>query len=272
MSFLSALVLPVPGGLAADLVESLDHPMTGVRWSAGTRSRSARRFGHDRRCHQAVSVQRTRSACQRTHRPAPPCRHRSGVGRRRRASHQAGRQDGYPVGRLARAGTHQCGTRTRRRSVADWARHSHQPDTEGTPGMTEPTTTEHPAPHPPFLQEVKDNLTRVAVPYHEPPGVVLRRRIIVGVCGGDRRYAARLFARPRSRRRVVLRAHSCAGGGLGVRRSACSRPLHLGHVRFFGRNQRPGHQRHRHRPRARRRLRGWRVDRPRDTRAARLRR
>ena len=46
--------------------------------------------------------------------------------------------------------------------------------------MTEPPS-EHSAPHPPFLQEVSDNLTRVAVPYHEPPGVVLRRRIIVGV-------------------------------------------------------------------------------------------
>ena len=35
--------------------------------------------------------------------------------------------------------------------------------------MTQPTTT-----YPPFLQEVKDNITRVAVPHHEPPPVIRR--------------------------------------------------------------------------------------------------
>ena len=47
--------------------------------------------------------------------------------------------------------------------------------------MTEPTTTESPATRPPFLQEVKDNLTRVAIPHHEPPSVVRRRRIVVAL-------------------------------------------------------------------------------------------
>ena len=47
--------------------------------------------------------------------------------------------------------------------------------------MTEPTMTEPNTAHPSFLKEVRDNLTRVAVPYHEPPAVVLRRRIVVAV-------------------------------------------------------------------------------------------
>ena len=103
VSLLSAIVLPVPGGLAADLVESLDHPM---RASDGLRELVADPPGGLVTIDDAIKrslSERTRSACQRTRRPAPPRRHRSGVGRRRRTSHQAGRQNGYPVDLLAHA-------------------------------------------------------------------------------------------------------------------------------------------------------------------------
>ncbi len=62
------------------------------------------------------------------------------------------------------------------------ARQSHQPHTERPSGMTEPTTTSHSA----LPEEVKDNLTRVAVPYHEParsrvaPPYRRRCRVVVG--------------------------------------------------------------------------------------------
>ena len=43
--------------------------------------------------------------------------------------------------------------------------------------MTQPTTETYPG----FLREVRDNITRVAIPHHEPPVVVKRRRIAVVV-------------------------------------------------------------------------------------------
>ena len=104
--------------------------------------------------------------------------------------------------------------------------------------MTEPTITEHPAPHPPFLQEVKDNLTRVAVPYHEPPAVVLRRRIIVGVVVVI--GAALLgYSLARDPGDELFYGLTLALAGVWTFGALLARPLHLGHVRFFGRNQRP---------------------------------
>jgi CAAX protease family protein len=103
--------------------------------------------------------------------------------------------------------------------------------------MTEPTT-ETPATHPPFLQEVKENFTRVAVPYHEPPSVVRRRRFVVAVIVviGGALLAYSLARKPGDNSFYGL---TFALAGVWAAGAFLSRPLHLGHVRFFGRNQRP---------------------------------
>ncbi len=100
--------------------------------------------------------------------------------------------------------------------------------------MTEPTTQTHP----PFLREVRDNLTRVAIPYHEPPGVVLRRRIVVAVVVvvGAALLGYSLAREPGDESFYGL---TLALAGVWALGALLSRPLHLGHVRFFGRNQRP---------------------------------
>jgi membrane protease YdiL (CAAX protease family) len=104
--------------------------------------------------------------------------------------------------------------------------------------MTEPITTEPAATRPPFLREVKDNLTRVAVPYHEPPGVVLRRRVIVAVVVVV--GAALLgYSLARSPGDDSFYGLTLALAGVWALGAFLARPLHLGHVRFFGRNQRP---------------------------------
>jgi uncharacterized protein len=104
--------------------------------------------------------------------------------------------------------------------------------------MTDSTTTDTPTPHRSFLQEVKDNLTRVAVPYHEPPGVVLRRRIIVAVVAviGAVLLGYSLARNPGDNSFYGL---TLALAGVWALGALLARPLHLGHVRFFGRNQRP---------------------------------
>ena len=104
--------------------------------------------------------------------------------------------------------------------------------------MTEPTVTEHPTTHPPFLREVRDNLTRVAVPYHEPPTVVRRRRIAVAVVVviGAALLGYSLARPPGDNSFYVL---TLALAGVWALGALVSRPIHLGHVRFFGRNQRP---------------------------------
>jgi uncharacterized protein len=101
--------------------------------------------------------------------------------------------------------------------------------------MTEPTPT---STHPPFLREVRDNLTRVAVPYHEPPAVVQRRRVVVAVVvviGG----ALLGYSLARDPGDESFYGLTFALAGVWVIGALLSRPLHLGHVRFFGRNQRP---------------------------------
>ena len=104
--------------------------------------------------------------------------------------------------------------------------------------MTEPTITEHPTSHPPFLQELRDNLTRVAVPYHEPPAVVRRRRIIVAVVVviGASLLGYSLARDPGDNSFYGL---TLALAGVWALGALLARPIHLGHVRFFGRNQRP---------------------------------
>jgi uncharacterized protein len=103
--------------------------------------------------------------------------------------------------------------------------------------MTEPTT-ESPTSHPSFLQEVRENLTRVAVPHHEPPAVALRRRIVVAVVVvvGAALLAYSLARHPGDNSFYGL---TLALAGVWVLGALLSRPLHLGHVRFFGRNERP---------------------------------
>ncbi len=104
--------------------------------------------------------------------------------------------------------------------------------------MTEPTMSEHPTTRPPFLQELKDNLTRVPVPYHEPPSVVRRRRIVVAVVAVV--GAALLgYSLARDPGDDAFYGLTFALAGVWAFGALLSRPLHLGHVRFFGRNQRP---------------------------------
>ena len=104
--------------------------------------------------------------------------------------------------------------------------------------MTEPTTTESPATRPPFLREVKDNLTRVAIPHHEPPSVVRRRRIVVALVlvVGAVLLGYSLGLQPGDASFYWLTLVLAAVWTVGA---FASGPLHLGHVRFFGRNQRP---------------------------------
>ena len=99
--------------------------------------------------------------------------------------------------------------------------------------MTEPTTT-----YPGFLREVRDTITRVAVPHHEPPVVVLRRRIAVGfvLVIGAVLLGYSLALQPGDASFYWLTLVLAAVWTVGA---LASGPLHLGGVRFRGRNQRP---------------------------------
>jgi CAAX protease family protein len=103
--------------------------------------------------------------------------------------------------------------------------------------MTEPIT-ESPTPHPPFLQELKDNITRVAIPVHESPSVVRRRRIVVAIVVviGAALLGYSLGLQPGDASFYWLTLALAAVWTVGA---FASGPLHLGHVRFFGRNERP---------------------------------
>ncbi|GFG55388.1 CPBP family intramembrane metalloprotease [Mycolicibacterium agri] len=103
--------------------------------------------------------------------------------------------------------------------------------------MTESTMASS-STHPPFFQEVKDNLKRVAIPHHEPPMVVKRRRIAVAfvlIIGGVL-LGYSLGLQPGDASFYWLTLALAAVWTVGA---LASGPLHLGHVRFFGRNQRP---------------------------------
>jgi len=103
--------------------------------------------------------------------------------------------------------------------------------------MTEPIA-ESPTPHPPFLQELKDNITRVAIPVHESPSVVRRRRIVVAIVVviGGALLGYSLGLQPGDASFYWLTLALAAVWTVGA---FVSGPLHLGHVRFFGRNERP---------------------------------
>lgn len=103
--------------------------------------------------------------------------------------------------------------------------------------MTQPETTPETT-RPGLLVEIKEIATTVAVPYHEPPAVVLRRRIVVAVFlvagavvlgfslnrppGDDSFYWATFLL-----------------AGIWFIGALLSRPIHLGSIKFRGRNQRP---------------------------------
>ncbi|WP_102144736.1 CPBP family intramembrane glutamic endopeptidase [Mycobacterium hubeiense] len=87
-------------------------------------------------------------------------------------------------------------------------------------------------------REIRDIVTTVAVPHHEPPAVVLRRRIVVAVVLviGAALLGYSLGREPGDESFYWLTLALAAVWALGA---LISGPLHLGCVRFRGRNQRP---------------------------------
>ena len=99
--------------------------------------------------------------------------------------------------------------------------------------MTQPGTT-----RPGVLHEIRDIITTVAVPHHESPAVILRRRITVAVVLviGAVLLGFSLTRRPGDESFYWLTLVLAAVWAMGA---FASGPLHLGCVRFRGRNQRP---------------------------------
>jgi len=89
-----------------------------------------------------------------------------------------------------------------------------------------------------FLDELRDIASTVAVPHHEPPAVIRRRRFAVTVVlvigGGLLGYS--LTRQPGDGSFYWLTLALAAVWAVGA---FASGPLHLGCVRFRGRNQRP---------------------------------
>jgi uncharacterized protein len=99
--------------------------------------------------------------------------------------------------------------------------------------MTQPT-----AARTRYLDELRNIVSTVAVPHHEPPAVILRRRIIVTVVLviGGALLGYSLTRRPGDESFYWLMLALAVVWALGA---FASGPLHLGSVRFRGRNQRP---------------------------------
>jgi uncharacterized protein len=89
-----------------------------------------------------------------------------------------------------------------------------------------------------LLDEIRGIITNVAVPHHEPPAVILRRRIVVVVVLviGGALLGYSLTRQPGDATFFWLTLALAAVWALGA---FVSGPLHLGCVRFRGRNQRP---------------------------------
>jgi CAAX protease family protein len=89
-----------------------------------------------------------------------------------------------------------------------------------------------------LLAQVKDVATTVAVPHHEPPAVVVRRRIVVAVVvvAGATVLGFSLTRRPGETSFYWLTLLLAAVWTVGA---FASGPLHLGCIRWRGRNQRP---------------------------------
>jgi uncharacterized protein len=89
-----------------------------------------------------------------------------------------------------------------------------------------------------LLSDIRGIATTVAVPHHEPPSTVLRRRVVVVVVLviGGALLGYSLTRRPGDESFYWLMLALAAVWALGA---FASGPLHLGSVRFRGRNQRP---------------------------------
>jgi membrane protease YdiL (CAAX protease family) len=89
-----------------------------------------------------------------------------------------------------------------------------------------------------LLDDIRGIATTVAVPHHEPPRAVLRRRIVVVVVLviGGALLGYSLTRQPGDESFFWLTLALAAVWALGA---FASGPLHLGSVRFGGRNQRP---------------------------------
>jgi len=89
-----------------------------------------------------------------------------------------------------------------------------------------------------LFDDIRGIATTVGVPHHEPPSTVLRRRIVVVVVlvGGGALLGYSLTRRPGDESFYWLTLALAAVWALGAFTSG---PLHLGSVRFRGRNQRP---------------------------------
>ncbi|BBY46167.1 CPBP family intramembrane glutamic endopeptidase [Mycolicibacterium celeriflavum] len=99
--------------------------------------------------------------------------------------------------------------------------------------MTEPTQTRAG-----LLHEIRDIATTAAVPHHEPPAVIRRRRIVVAVVLviGAALLGYSLTRPPGDDSFYWL---TLALAGVWALGAFASGPLHMGCVRFRGRNQRP---------------------------------
>ena len=101
---LAGVLVPVPTGLAADLIGSLDHPMTASDpLLAPLRARSGRRPDQHRGCGRRVVVGALAATGRCAGGPASPGRQRPGVGRRGCAAHPAGCRRGDTADGAARA-------------------------------------------------------------------------------------------------------------------------------------------------------------------------
>jgi uncharacterized protein len=99
--------------------------------------------------------------------------------------------------------------------------------------MTQTESTRHG-----LLGEIKAIVTSEAVPYHEPPSVVLRRRIVVVVVlliGAV--VLGFSLKRPPGDQSFYWSTFLLAG--VWFVGAALSRPIHLGRIQVYGRNQRP---------------------------------
>ena len=268
VSMVTAVVLPVPGSLAADLVESLDHPM---RASDGLREVVADPPGGLVAIDEAIKRSLSNGHARPVNELADP-HHLADTdpawagGDTHRIQQVA---IGHAADRQAGARSAQRRTRTRRRRSADRARHPDQPHTEGAPGMTEPTMSD-------TRQRVLPSFrnSKTTSPGSQSPTTNRLRLFGDGAssspsCGGGCR-AAWLFARPRSGRRRVLRSDVRVGGRVGVRRAAVAAVASRS-CAVLRPQPTPGDQRHCHRARTRRRLRARRLGGPRDSAAAGLR-
>ncbi len=100
--------------------------------------------------------------------------------------------------------------------------------------MSTPTTPYHTS----VFSELRRAITNVAVPHHEPPAVVLRRRIVVGitlVVGA----AVLGFSLRRTPGESSFYWLTLALAAVWLTGAFISGPLHLGGINWRGRNQRP---------------------------------